>query len=160
VSSEALHTGLEWLYELANDNSTHWQPRARALLAKIARLEQERDAFRRNSVLNLGAMSRWRRQAEAAEAALAVAREREQCLREGLDAVLHQLNRLLPGFVTGEVARAKALARAALAGEPAAASEAISRPNEWTAHNIPEFRADVSPGSASAAADEPGETPA
>jgi hypothetical protein len=76
-------------------------------------------------------------------AALAVAREREQCLREGLDAVLHQLNRLLPGFVTGEVARAKALARAALVDEPAAGPEPYE-PHTWTR----------------AAADEPGETPA
>jgi hypothetical protein len=90
------------------------------LLAEVARLEQERDEGWRTARLRDTALRRNMIRANAAEAALAVAREREQRMREGLAAVLRQLNRLLPGFVTGEVAKAKALARAAL-DEPAAA---------------------------------------
>jgi hypothetical protein len=150
-----------------------------ALLAEVARLEQELEL--RTLERNMGRTLR----AEDS-AALAVALEREQRHREALAFYANQPN--AHGTYSDVLEDGGDRARAALVDEPAAASEAVSRPNEWTAHNIPEFeyreppaaatlaepegsveeahhgatveaRVATPPGSASAAADEPGETP-
>jgi hypothetical protein len=135
----------------------------RALLAEVARLEQERDDLE-GELAEFGE-SRPGRLARA-EAALAVAREREQPLREAAralaDAVTDFCMNDAPaewdggslGYTVGGLASLADDARAALVDEPAAA--ALAEPGEKRGGRLSaEHPRPSKSGSASAAADEP-----
>jgi hypothetical protein len=103
-----------------------------------------------------------------AEAALVVAREREQRLRGALQQIAnHNVRAPVTGTSADDpcdwhcTAQQRDLARAALVDEPAAATLAEPEGSVEEAHHgaTVEARVATPPGSASAAADEPGETP-